>query len=241
MRGDYRLWLKAILFDIDDTLFDRQAAQLICLHQLTAHFGWLSAAGNREILLNAWLESDRLSIIEFNEGSFDRESRSRHFLRLLGLPLDYTQETARYFWQIFPLVNAPVPGARDLITGLSRKCLLGIISNSYPDIQYKKIDTLGLSSYFSCILLSEELGLRKPDPAIFHMAADRLAVSTSECLYVGDSFAVDMLGARKSGMLACWFNRAILAAPPQAEFMPDFSIRCLDHLCPLLQQQCLIK
>jgi putative hydrolase of the HAD superfamily len=233
--------LKAILFDIDDTLFDRQSAQFICLDQLIAHFQWLTAAGNREILLKAWLESDRLSIVEFNEGSFDRASRSGHFLRLLGLPLEYTKEIARYYWQIFPFVNAPVPGARNLVARLSRQCLLGVISNSYPDIQYSKIDTLGLRGYFSCILLSEELGLRKPDPAIFHLAAKSLAVTTSECLYLGDSFAIDVVGARKSGMLACWFNRTGLAAPSQTEFIPDFSIRCLDRLCPLLQQHCLIE
>jgi HAD superfamily hydrolase (TIGR01509 family) len=232
--------LKVVLFDIDDTLFDRQAAQIICLDQLTAAFKGILDVFDRVTLLKAWSASDRVSIEEFNAGSFDRASRSRHFLEFLGLPSEYTRDISAFFWQVFPSINTPVPGARALVTSLAGNYRLGIISNSWPDIQYAKIRTLALDSFFSCVVLSEELGVRKPAPAIFHLAAARLDLTPGDCLYVGDSFAIDVVGARNSGMSACWFNRSAQSIPPGSALIPDFNVSQLDQIGPLLRKPGLI-
>jgi HAD superfamily hydrolase (TIGR01509 family) len=83
-------------------------------------------------------------------------------------------------------------------------------------VQLRKLDTLGIRHVFSCIVLSEEFGIRKPDPRIFFHAAGLLGVSPSECLYIGDSYKNDITGSRAAGMLSCWFKRGHSSLPGQA-------------------------
>ncbi|MEC8989819.1 MAG: HAD-IA family hydrolase, partial [Candidatus Latescibacterota bacterium] len=70
----------------------------------------------------------------------------------------------------------------------------------------RKLETLGLHDAFACILLSEEFGARKPDPSIFLEGCRQLQVEPARCLYVGDSYRNDVVGAAAAGMPCCWFN-----------------------------------
>jgi putative hydrolase of the HAD superfamily len=90
---------------------------------------------------------------------------------------------------------------------ISRIFKIGVVSNGLPDVQYQKLETIGLRHLFNCIILSEEIGIRKPDPRIFSHAASLLQIPPQECLYVGDSCTNDIVGARNAGMQTCWLNR----------------------------------
>jgi putative hydrolase of the HAD superfamily len=77
---------------------------------------------------------------------------------------------------------------------------IGLISNVCSRGQVPvNLDEYGIRDYFDPIVLSSEYGRRKPDPAIFHYAARLANVPTSECLYVGDRIARDIVGSRKAG------------------------------------------
>lgn len=78
---------------------------------------------------------------------------------------------------------------------------LGIISNSEGQL-LALLDRLELTDAFDVVLDSGVEGLRKPDPALFHRATDRLGVAPSRCLYAGDIPEVDVDGARRAGMKA---------------------------------------
>jgi putative hydrolase of the HAD superfamily len=67
----------------------------------------------------------------------------------------------------YPRIKAPVRSARQVVERLSVRYLLGVVSNGMPDIQYQKLETLGIQQRFRCILLSSETGIEKPDPGIF--------------------------------------------------------------------------
>ncbi len=75
-------------------------------------------------------------------------------------------------------MNFPVPGAVSVVKELSGRFRLGVISNGSPDVQYRKLEAIGLGGIFACVLLSEEIGIRKPDPRIFHIAANALRGSS---------------------------------------------------------------
>jgi HAD superfamily hydrolase (TIGR01549 family) len=203
--------IKAVLFDIDDTLFDRSKAQAIILGLIVKRFPRLFQSLNSDRIMEAFMESDRLTVEAFAAGvSSDglRDARSRHFLRLLGLREDYADAVTDTYVREYPSVNAPVSGAVPLVKALSRRFKVGVVSNGLPDVQYRKLETIGLRDIFSCIVLSEEIGIRKPDPRIFNHAAGLLRVTLSECLYVGDSYTNDIIGAKAVGMSTCWLCRA---------------------------------
>jgi putative hydrolase of the HAD superfamily len=202
--------IKAILFDIDDTLYDREKSQPMVLEKIIERLPQVFVDRGKEQILEAFLESDRISTIDWEAGlHYDdiRDYRSKLFLKALGLPLHYTEMITEAYIQEYPFINAPVDGAVELLEKTSRRFKTGVISNSMPDVQYQKITTLGLTRYFSCVVLATEVGLKKPDPRIFIFAAEKLKLEPGECLYLGDNYENDTIGAKDAGMASCWFRR----------------------------------
>jgi HAD superfamily hydrolase (TIGR01509 family) len=229
--------LKAILFDVDDTLFDRNGAQLLVLDVIAREFGDVFAGISQQKLVEAFLESDRRTILEFYGNVYTAENvrvrRAQVFLDLLGLDGVYADAIAELYVEAYPRMDAPVNGAVAVVEALSPKFQLGVVSNGLPDVQYQKLETLSIRHLFDCIVLSEELGIRKPDPRIFWRAAGLLGREPGECLYVGDSYTVDVMGAKEVGMRTCWFNPAGLR-PPQVDVECDFEVRVLSQVLEIL-------
>jgi putative hydrolase of the HAD superfamily len=83
---------------------------------------------------------------------------------------------------------------------------LGVISNADGRAE-QALDAAGLRPYFELVIDSGLVGVEKPDPRIFHLAAERMGVQPAEALYAGDIFEIDVEGARAAGM------RAVLLDP----------------------------
>src|SRR4051794_31566986 len=94
----------------------------------------------------------------------------------------------------------------------SRGLKTGVIVNSWPDpgrVVRRDIDAAGLTELLDAIVISSEVGLRKPDPAIFRLALDELAVDPPDAMFVGDRLDTDVQGAANLGMTtvqALWFS-----------------------------------
>ena len=108
------------------------------------------------------------------------------------------------------------------------------VRNGLPDVQYTKLDTLGITELFKCIVLSEELGIAKPDARIFLWALEQTGLAPEESLYVGDSFDHDVVGAINAGMSVCWFNPKKIK-PSSADIKPTFEIEALNGFKNLIQ------
>jgi len=224
--------IKAVLFDIDDTLFDRNAAQSIVLELIIKRFPEIFSGLEMEDIEAAFIESDNVTSRDFNAGAPSeglRDIRSRLFLKLLGIKEDYADAITEMYVRDYPKVNTPVAGAVALVKELRNRFKAGVVSNGFPDVQYQKLETIGLLHEFSCIVLSEEIGIRKPAPGIFTHAAAVLNVPPVECLYVGNSYDSDIVGAKNAGMLACWFNRESMTADNKG-IETDFVISELAEL-----------
>lgn len=106
--------------------------------------------------------------------------------------------------------SRPIPGAREALEAVrARGLLIGLISNVFhPGLLYRRIlDREGLFDYFDYTLFSSEFPVRKPHPDIFLHAAKMLGVEPEECLYIGDTFDTDIVGAQGVGMGTLWINR----------------------------------
>jgi HAD superfamily hydrolase (TIGR01549 family) len=230
--------IKAVLFDVDDTLFDRAMAQKTVLDLIVKKLPGIFSGLKPERVLEAYLESDRVSTERFNAGATSegiRDLRNRLFLQLLGLKEDLAAMISEMYVRDYPKVKTPVAGAIPLVKKLSRKFRLGVVSNGLSDVQYTKLETMGLRDLFSCVVLSEEFGIRKPDSKIFHHAVSFLHLQPAECLYVGDSYVNDVIGAKNAGMQTCWFNPESLK-PPDENIKPDFIVNKLEELLVLLEK-----
>lgn len=105
---------------------------------------------------------------------------------------------------------------------------IGMITNGPTTIQQPKIDLLQIEHLFPFILISESVGIWKPDPAIFHMALEKAGVAADDAIYVGDSPIADVPGAKAAGMRSVWINCAGIDWP--GDEPPDIEIRNLSEL-----------
>ena len=92
----------------------------------------------------------------------------------------------------------------DTLEQLNKKYRLGIITNGSSYSQRLKIRNCHIEDYFEHIIISEEVGVKKPDKGIFLLTCDLFGLKPEECLYVGDTFSNDIYGALNAGMKAVW-------------------------------------
>lgn len=83
---------------------------------------------------------------------------------------------------------------------------MGIVTNGNSDFQNSKIDKLDFRKYMKTVMISEEVGIRKPDPKIFHLALSKIDSNNENTLFVGDNPLVDIKGANDSGLIPVWLS-----------------------------------
>ncbi|WP_406700322.1 HAD family hydrolase [Singulisphaera sp. Ch08] len=109
------------------------------------------------------------------------------------------REIRAQFRELSPII----PGARELVDRLARRFHLGLIANQGPECR-KLIDDLGLLSQFKVVILSEEVGIFKPDPALYLRAITDAGVDANECVMIGDRLDNDIEPAATLGMATVW-------------------------------------
>lgn len=107
--------------------------------------------------------------------------------------------------------NALFENALDVLAYLEQKYKLHIITNGFEEVQFKKLKNSKLLPFFDQVVTSENVGVKKPDPRIFHYAMEVAGASSQESMMIGDNFEADILGAKNVGMrtIFCEFNGEI--------------------------------
>ena len=205
--------IKAVLFDLDDTLYDHRFSSRKGLERLKNNFECF-----REIPLDE-LEKEHLKLL--NEIHLSkvlaglctieeaREERYRRLFSKYGVKAD-TQliEEARLLYSTAYRGNQrAVPGAIELLQRLKTNFKIAVISNNFGVEQKSKIDVCGFGKYLDAVVTSAEVGFTKPSPEIFLLALEKLKCSPDEAVMIGDSWESDIIGARNAGIRAIWFNR----------------------------------
>lgn len=112
--------------------------------------------------------------------------------------VDFLELTNKYF--------RVLPGAADLVRYLASKYPLTIVSNGFVEVQYYKIEHSGLKDCFQHVVLSEEVGIQKPQRGIFDEALKQNGLSADEVLMIGDSYGSDIQGAKNAGIDQLWID-----------------------------------
>ncbi|MCI4351120.1 MAG: HAD family hydrolase [Thermoplasmata archaeon] len=210
--------LRAVLFDLDDTLYDHAYALNHALRSL-----WREEPAFRHRTLDAARAEYARLLEEFHlrlmAGKItENEARVRRFQALFRwageeISLRDARVKALTYRRLYLEHQRPVPGAVALVRRLAGSVRLGIVSNNRTRGQLDKLRSIGLTGLFDVLITSEEVGAAKPDPEIFQAALDGLKVARDEVVMVGDSWPSDVLGARAAGLTAVWFNRGAFPNP----------------------------
>ncbi len=121
---------------------------------------------------------------------------------------DLIHTLAKEYIDFLPNHNMLFDGAIDILSYLKPKYKMHIITNGFEEVQHKKMKNSDLLPFFDKIITSEEVGVKKPNPKIFHYALEKSDASPEESIMIGDNFEADILGAKNVGMytIFCKFN-----------------------------------
>ena len=203
---------KHIFFDLDRTLWDFDAAAKVAFERIYEQYdlkslGIPSAHEFHEVYhpLNEQLwvlyRADKITKDDLNRTRFlePLEHYGIHDIELADhLSEDYV------YWS--PRIVRLVPGTMELLDYLKPKYHLHLITNGFQEIQGTKLSLSGMEPYFETLTVSEEVGVKKPNPEIFQYALCKAHATAEESLMIGDEMAVDIDGARAAGMDTVFFN-----------------------------------
>ncbi|MBA3297810.1 MAG: HAD-IA family hydrolase [Acidobacteria bacterium] len=213
--------IRAVLFDLDDTLFDHQycsraaLAGVRAMHPAFEHMG----ADDFERAHSALLEALHLDVmIGRLDPDVARIERFRRLYQMAGIEPDagLSSRTAASYREGFLASRRTISGAAELLAGVRARARVGIVSNNLLDEQRDKLAHCGLAPYVDVLVVSEEAGISKPDPGIFATALSRLDCRADDAVMLGDSWAADIRGAMAAGIRPVWLNRTGGDAPAGA-------------------------
>ena len=208
--------MKAVLFDLDNTLFDFATAHKQSLIALAEYGESRFDVPARRFLL-AYQQADRQLKQEqpLVAACHNRIIIAQRMLELLGLPSIVTPlELYETYWGTMLRSIKPRDGAVELLSRLHHQRIrTGICTDMTAHIQHRKIAALGLAGYLDAMVTSEEAGVEKPNPKIFLDCLNKLNVKPNEAVFIGDSFERDVCGAHAAGLIPFWLNVAGAKAP----------------------------
>ena len=220
--------LRTILFDMGGTL---DGDGLHWQDRFLALYQSFGVELPRDTIREAFDEAERRSALDETIASSNFapmiELYVKWQLAYLGLTdRDLAQHLARGF--IAPVRKTAAENAQLLATLVERGFALGVVSNGCGNVE-KLCADFGYTPFLSVIVDSRRVGLFKPDPAIFHYAAERLGGDPGTMMMVGDSFARDVVPAKKAGMKTAWLEGAVARQCPDPSLV-DLRLRKLADL-----------
>ena len=202
--------IKAVIFDVDGTLYDYDSAHAVGMEALDAYVGrklnmdpasfraaykkTMKEVSNRMGLQAAAIHDRylRFQIMAETEGF----AYSPHVLAMTDL-----------YWNTLLDAMRPQPGIGQALERLrAGGYRLGVGTNMMVDYQLRKLERLGMLNMFDFIVTSEEALAEKPEPGFFRKCVEKAHAEPEECLFVGDDPVLDYGGAVRAGLKGLWFR-----------------------------------
>ncbi len=223
--------LVGIGFDLDHTLAIDNRLERVAMLRL---FDLLLERGASPVgTLADEIDAIDELLAQQRSGAFTIEEAVRRFVAAHGLePGD--EDVAAFTRTAVEMVDefvVPLPGARRTIAELrERGIAVAVLSNGWNPLQLRKAEQAGFAGP---VLVSAEIGERKPSPAAFAYLLDALGTHPQHTWYVGDDPHCDVGGAQEAGMRAVWINWERKTFPPDMR-LPGHTITALEQLLELL-------
>jgi putative hydrolase of the HAD superfamily len=222
--------IKAILFDLDDTLTDRTAS----LSKYAALFHREFA----ELLGTVTVREIESTFVALDAHGY--RPRDEVYAGIVEqLAWAHTPDTSAIsdHWHTwFPQLTVARSELQETLTALAAASLcLGVVTNGSVLTQSAKIAQLGIGHYFATVVISESAHCKKPSPRIFQYALEEIGRLAGETLFVGDHPMNDVLGSAEAGLIPVWLEG--IHAWPSPHAIPDRRIRALSEVLEFIGPQ----
>jgi len=233
---------RAVLIDLDDTLFDHRGSARAALTEVHQRHAAQVAFAEFERQHTHHLEVLHLDVLAGRRSIDDaRRERFRRVFGGVGAALDErgVDAVAAAYRRAYMHARRALDGAAALLEAIRPHARIAIVSNNLLDEQQEKLQFCGLAALVDVLVVSEEAGMSKPDPAIFDIALERLGAPRDTAVMFGDSWAADVVGAVRAGIRPVWFNPLRKPRPQGPDGVPPgvaevFSLTPAGAVVPVL-------
>jgi len=220
-----------LFFDADGTLFDFMSGERWALKrvfaQLKIEVGEEALERYSQINNAVWLDFEQ-GLISIEELKIERFRRFHRLYEIGSNPTESAEAYEEELSRSYHLYDDALP----LLEHLSKSGIpLTMITNGISTVQRGRLAATGTLRYFSTIVISEEIGVQKPNKAYFEKALE-MAKPANNPLVIGDSLTSDIAGANSVGLDSCWVNRYGMVNEEGVK--RTYEITSLDQLLPLL-------
>ncbi|MFP4457400.1 MAG: YjjG family noncanonical pyrimidine nucleotidase [Clostridia bacterium] len=226
---------KAILFDLDDTIWDFKNNSINAIDSIRKLYQQkFKVKATSKLFRKIYEQKNEILWNEYRRG--ERSSESISYQRFIDVGNHFnknvTIEEAKYiassYLEELYQGDVLIEGAVEVLDYLNKIYVLGLITNGFKQ-GLIRLNRCNLEGYFRYSVSSEEFGSPKPNKNIFLHAAAKIMVDPKECIYIGDNYEGDVIGAKEAGLGAIFFN------PKEKPFnqykiKPDYNIKKLEEL-----------
>lgn len=227
--------IRTLLWDVDGTLLDFQAAERAAIRSLFEEFS-LGACSDEMIRRYSQINDSYWQRLERNEITKPQVlvGRFEQFFREIGVPASLAPEFNRNYQVRLGDTIVYRDDSFHVIQSLRGKVKQYVVSNGTIVAQSRKLRRSGLGALMDGVFLSEQIGVEKPNPGFFDAVFDAIPPSArSEVMIVGDSLTSDIQGGNNAGILTCWYNPARKQAA--AGYRIDYVISDLHEVVSLVE------
>lgn len=228
---------KNLFFDLDDTLWAFSQNARDTFQEMYLKYGYDRFFRSFHHFYTLYQQRNKQLWVEYGNGQITKEelNRQRFLYPLQAVGAEDAHLAERFaadFFSVIPNKSGLMPHTREVLDYLAPKYSLYILSNGFQELQCRKMRSAGISDYFKRVVLSDEIGVMKPWPAIFHFAMSATQSQLNESLMIGDSWDNDVAGAAGVGMHQVYFD--VQGDGKSASFKPTYRITDLKDLMDFL-------
>lgn len=212
--------IKTVFIDLDDTIWDFTANSKVAMKQVYAKYG-LEAQCPYDVFIECYLRHNAELWTLYHHGKITKDFLIAERFRVAfeECSITFPDETfpAMFnndYLETIVLCNKIVDGAKELLEHLNRRGEVYVLSNGFKNLQYRKLKSGGLEGYISKLVLSDDIGITKPDRRLFDYALEVVGGQADTTVMIGDNYDADILGAANAGWKTVFFNRTGLQPEP---------------------------
>ncbi|BBM40236.1 HAD-superfamily hydrolase [Leptotrichia shahii] len=233
-----------VLIDLDDTLFDYSKTEDSAFRKTFKKMGFFQVNQIEKEKMEENYEKIRKKYKEVNlqlwkdleKGKMDKDKlkvlRFEKIIEEFGLEYDSVEISELYLKKLGESVF-PFTVTEKLCEYLHSKYKVGIITNGIKEVQYSRIKNSSIGKYIDKLVISEEVGVNKPDKKIFEYAMEYLGISDKKlAIMVGDSLMADIKGGQNAGIDTCWVNLKNIIN--DTGIIPKYEVKKLEELFEIL-------
>lgn len=223
---------KNLFFDLDDTLWAFSANARDTYEEMYRKYDYDRFFDSFEHYYSLYQRRNLELWAEYADGKVTKEelNRQRYLYPLEAVGAGDSALAEAYekdALATIPTKSKLMPHAREVLEYLSAKYNLYILSNGFKELQFHKMRSSDIDKYFRKVVLSDDIGILKPWPEIFHFALSTTQSELNNSLMIGDSWENDIVGAAGVGMHQVFYN---LSGRTDLPFAPTYQITDLKDL-----------